>query len=229
MVALFYVASCNNGGYDADVDETQTETEGTLIQEGHGRRPNIELTLEEKRQLVDEILVNMEGDSLSFGFLSKMARKHNIHRSTTTRWFQVIKNHLGEETAIDVRTKKLGQTRPKPKEYSDEWLVSVPLYKRTTERSYVVALHVSSLVIHRLKKKGRLRTHTSSNHPALTDNHKIARLKWVLSYVHLVPSVGNPTFRDMKHTIHIDEKWFYLNPETRTFYLLPNEDNPYRA
>ncbi|XP_021729832.1 uncharacterized protein LOC110696804 [Chenopodium quinoa] len=185
-----------DGGYDVDVDEIHIEIEGTPIEEGHGRRANRELTLEEKRQLVDEILVNMEGDLLPFGFLSKMARKHNVHRSTTTRWFQVIKKHLGEGT---------------------------------TEMSYVAALHMSSSVIHRLKKKGRLRTHTSTNHPSLTDNHKIARLKWVLSYVHPVPSVGNPNFRDMKHTIHIDEKWFYLNPETRTFYLLPNEDNPYRA
>ncbi|XP_021732123.1 uncharacterized protein LOC110698927 [Chenopodium quinoa] len=33
----------------------------------------------------------------------------------------------------------------------------------------------------------------------------------------------------MQHVVHIDEKWFYLNPETRRFYLLPNEPNPYRC
>ncbi|XP_021763658.1 uncharacterized protein LOC110728293 [Chenopodium quinoa] len=31
----------------------------------------------------------------------------------------------------------------------------------------------------------------------------------------------------MQQVVHIDEKWFYLNPETRKFYLLPNEPNPY--
>ncbi|XP_021720009.1 uncharacterized protein LOC110687692 [Chenopodium quinoa] len=130
----------------------------------------------------------MEGDSLPRGYLSTLARKYNVHRSTTTRWFQ-----------------------------------------RTTERSYVVALHASSSTIHRLRKKGRFRTHTSTNYPALTDNHKIARLKWVLSFVNPIPVVGDPTFRDRQQTIHIDEKWFYLNLETRTFYLLPNEEDPYRA
>ncbi|XP_021752866.1 uncharacterized protein LOC110718342 [Chenopodium quinoa] len=33
----------------------------------------------------------------------------------------------------------------------------------------------------------------------------------------------------MQQWIHIDEKWFFINPETRTFYLLPAEDNPYKA
>ncbi|XP_021765211.1 uncharacterized protein LOC110729705 [Chenopodium quinoa] len=33
----------------------------------------------------------------------------------------------------------------------------------------------------------------------------------------------------MQEVIHIDEKWFYLNPETRKFYLLPKEEDPYRC
>ncbi|XP_021726177.1 uncharacterized protein LOC110693346 [Chenopodium quinoa] len=33
----------------------------------------------------------------------------------------------------------------------------------------------------------------------------------------------------MQQVVHIDEKWFFLNPDTRTFYLLPNEPNPYRC
>ncbi|XP_021755275.1 uncharacterized protein LOC110720547 [Chenopodium quinoa] len=33
----------------------------------------------------------------------------------------------------------------------------------------------------------------------------------------------------MQQWIHLDEKWFYINLETRTFFLLPTEDDPYRA
>ncbi|XP_021719068.1 uncharacterized protein LOC110686772 [Chenopodium quinoa] len=110
----------------------------------------------------------------------------------------------------------------------DEWLQSVPLYKRTTERSYAAALKVSHGFLHNLKKKGRLRTHTSTNHPSLTSNHKLARLKWALGHIHPIPPVGDLTFMDMQQVIHIDEKWFYMNPETRRFYLLLKEENPYR-
>ncbi|XP_021775169.1 uncharacterized protein LOC110739022 [Chenopodium quinoa] len=184
------------GGYDGDDDD---EVHGPLHMYDRQSR---EMTVEEKRHLVDEIMLNMEGDSLPRGFLSSLARKHHVHRSTTTRWF---------------------------KEYTDEFLTSVPLYKRQTERGYAAALNVSKSAIHRLRKRGRLRTHTSTNKPALTDQHKITRMKWVLSHITPIPAEGDPLFEDMQQCIHIDEKWFFINPETRTFYLLPAEDNPYRA
>ncbi|XP_021717683.1 uncharacterized protein LOC110685465 [Chenopodium quinoa] len=188
-----------------------------------------QLTVMQKREMVDAILLKLDGEDFPRGFLSQIAINFNIHRSTTLRLFTKIKKQMAQGNVIDVRNKRLGKTGPRPTEYTDEFLQSVPLYKRTTERSYGAALNISHVTIHKLKKKGRLRTHTSTNHPALTSNHKIARLKWVLS--HLLPAEqnGNPKFEDMQEVIHIDEKWFYLNPETRRFYLLPNEPNPYRC
>ncbi|XP_021749691.1 uncharacterized protein LOC110715416 [Chenopodium quinoa] len=52
-------------------------------------------------------------------------------------------------------------------------------------------------------------------------------MKWVLSHLMPAEDSGDPKFVDMQQVVHIDEKWFYLNPETRRFYLLPNEANPY--
>ncbi|XP_021721939.1 uncharacterized protein LOC110689458 [Chenopodium quinoa] len=149
--------------------------------------------------------------------------------------FFSLEQLLGEEQEVLSSDSSLSstdsedETGPKPKEYSDEWLQSVPLYKRTTERSYAGALNVSHSTIHKLRKKGRLRTHTSTNHPALTSNHKVARLKWVLSHINPIPTQGDTKFVDMQEVIHIDEKWFYLNPETSKFYLLPKEEDPYRC
>ena len=195
------------GGYDGDDDG---EVHGPLHMYGRQSR---EMTVEEKRQLVDEIMLNMEGDSLPRGFLSSLARKHHVHRSTTTRWFKVIKQHILEGNVVDVRTKKIGTIGRKQKEYTDEFLTSVPLYKRQTERGYAAALNVSKSTIHRLRKRGRLRTHTSTNKPALTDQHKITRMKWVLSHITPIPAEGDPLFEDMQQWIHIDEKWFFINPE----------------
>lgn len=103
---------------------------------------------------------------------------------------------------------------------------------RQTERSYAAALKISHVTLHNLKKKGRLRTHTqhtSCNMSALTSDHKVARLKWVLSHINPITRDEDPTFVDMNHVIHIDEKWFYLNPDKRRFYLLSSEEDPYRA
>ncbi|XP_021763641.1 uncharacterized protein LOC110728273 [Chenopodium quinoa] len=171
----------------------------------------------------------MVGDTLPRGMLTSLAKKHHVHKSTTSRWLKIVKQHMQLGEVVDVRTKKLGKTGRKPFEYSDEWLMSVPLYKRTTNRSYGAALHVNHMVIHRLKKRGRLRVVSASNHPTLSENHKVARLKWVLQHIHPIPSEGDPTIMDMQHHIHIEEKWFYLDPETRTFYLTPNEEVPYKA
>ncbi|XP_021719359.1 uncharacterized protein LOC110687035 [Chenopodium quinoa] len=130
---------------------------------------------------------------------------------------------------IDVRTKKYGRTGPKPREFSNEFLQSVPLYLRQTKRSYAAALKISHETLHNLKIKGRLRTHTCSNKPALTADHKVARIKWVLSHINPITAEGDPTFVAMDQVIHIDEKWFYLNPDKRRFYLLPGEEDPYMA
>ncbi|XP_021766646.1 uncharacterized protein LOC110731119 [Chenopodium quinoa] len=91
------------------------------------------------------------------------------------------------------------------------------------------ALNISHVTLHYLKKKGRLRTHTASSKPALTSYHKVVRMKWVLSHINLIQGNENPTFEDMQYTIHIDEKWFYLNPNKRRFYLLPSKEDPYMA
>ncbi|XP_021725280.1 uncharacterized protein LOC110692552 [Chenopodium quinoa] len=210
-------------GYDVDDDG---ELHGPLHMYGRQSR---EMTVEEKRQLVDEIMLNMEGDYFPRGFLSSLARKHHVHRSTTTRWFKVIKQHMLDGNSVDVRIKKIGNVGRKQKEYTNEFLTFVPLYKRQTERGYATTLHVFKSAIHRLRKRGRLRTQTSKNKQALTGQHKIARLKWVLSHITPIRAEWDPSFEHMQQWIHIDEKWFFINPETRTFYLLPTEDNPYRA
>ncbi|XP_021719057.1 uncharacterized protein LOC110686760 [Chenopodium quinoa] len=213
----------DNNSYEASQGNNNAEEE-----EGHVHPTSRkQLTVTKKRQLIDEFLMKMNQGQLPRGLLSAVAKQHGIHRSTATRVWQFVQDSIAKGNFINVRSKKLGKKGRQPKFISDEELQSVPLYKRVTERSYAAALKVSHGFIHNLKKKGRLRTHSATNHPALTSNHKLARLKWALAHIHPIPQVGNPTFIDMQQVIHIDEKWFYMNPETRQFYLLSKEENPY--
>ncbi|XP_021726134.1 uncharacterized protein LOC110693281 [Chenopodium quinoa] len=219
--------------YNIDDESMDEDSEGDSSAEEHQAEAQPtsrkQLTMQQKCQIVDDFLLHMHGGELPRGCLSQMARKYKIYRSTSMRVWQFVKQSIAQGNVIDVRSKKLGKTRPKPRIITDEYLQSVPLYKKTTERSYAAALKVSHGYLHSLKKKGRLRTHTSANHLALTSNHKVARLKWALAHIYPIPAVGDPTFIDMQQVIHIDEKWFYMNPETRRFYLLPKEENPYRC
>ncbi|XP_021732156.1 uncharacterized protein LOC110698960 [Chenopodium quinoa] len=175
------------------------------------------------------MLLVLRNGKLPRGHLTHLARQFCVHKSTITRVFQDIKQQLEGGNVIDVRNKKIGKCGPKSREYTAEFLQPVPLHLRTTERGYAGALKISKSTLHELKKKGVLRTHTSTNKPRLTSNHKIARLTWVLSHIQPATHTSPPTFHAMNHVIHIDEKWFYLNPDTRRFYLLPNEEDPYRC
>lgn len=94
-------SSNEDNGYDADDDDAQEE-EPHQDEEAEGARASREMTVDEKRLIVDDILLNMEGVSLPKGYLSNLVRKHNVHKSITTTWFQVIKQHLLEGNVIDV-------------------------------------------------------------------------------------------------------------------------------
>ncbi|XP_021740067.1 uncharacterized protein LOC110706452 [Chenopodium quinoa] len=188
-----------------------------------------QLTMYQRREIVDAMLVKMQDGTLPRGYKMQLSTQFRVHKSTITRIFTDIKQQMEEGNMIDVRTKKYGKTGPKPREFTDEFLQLVPLYLRRSERSYAAALNISHVTLHYLKKKGSLRTHTTSCKPALTSDHKIARMKWVLSHINPVEGNQDPSFEDMSYSIHIDEKWFYLNPDKRRFYLLPSEEDPYMA
>ncbi|XP_021775181.1 uncharacterized protein LOC110739035 [Chenopodium quinoa] len=224
-----------DGNQEEQQQQPQTETNvlNTQMQqqghEGTGLVCRKQLTLQQRRKIVDAILLKMSNGTLPRGHMKQLASEFNVHKSTITRIFSDIKKQLATGDLIDVRTKKFGKTGRKPMEISDETLQSVPLHLRQTERSYAGALKISLTTVHNLKKRGRLRTHTCCNKPLLTSDHKVARLRWILSHINPITGNEDPTFVDMRNVIHCDEKWFYLNPDKRRFYLLPCEEDPYMA
>ncbi|XP_021749713.1 uncharacterized protein LOC110715439 [Chenopodium quinoa] len=221
---------------DSENEEEHSQQQHTNTNEGLSASQQADTTSrkqlsmeKKKREIIDAMLLQMQDGQLPRGVKAQMAVTFQVHKSAITRVFDDLTKKMSEGNVIDVRNNKLGKVGRKPMEYSDEFLQLVPLYKRTTKRSYASALKISHVTIHNLKKRGRLRTHTSTNKPTLTSNHKVARLKWALAHVNPIPAQGDPKFVNMQYSIHIDEKWFWLNPETRKFYLLPKEENPYRC
>ncbi|XP_021761180.1 uncharacterized protein LOC110726017 [Chenopodium quinoa] len=230
-----YNSDNENMKKEAEIEDTtinnnnqtqQDETQASLFKEGTHQPNRKQLNMHQKREIVDAMLLKMQDGNLPRGYKVELSIMFKVHKSTITRLFNEIKRQMAEGNLIDVRSKKIGRTGPKPMELSDEFLQSVPLHLRQTERSYAAALNISHVTLHYLKKKGRIRTHTASSKPALTSDHKVARMKWVLSHINPIQGNENPTFDDMKYSIHIDEKWFYLNPDKRRFYLLPSEKIP---
>jgi hypothetical protein len=62
--------------------------------------------------------------------------------------------------------------------------------------------------------------------PKLTPDHRRNRLNFVLSKI----DAGDPTMYDAQfNTIHIDEKWFYMDKVKRKVYLTEDEAPPERT
>lgn len=60
--------------------------------------------------------------------------------------------------------------------------------------------------------------------PQLTDASKATRLYYCLGHVNSTLSL----FDKMYDVVHVDEKYFYVTEVKKRFYLLPDEDVPYR-
>ncbi|CAO2812769.1 unnamed protein product [Amaranthus hypochondriacus] len=127
--------------------QEQTEAHMQQVQQPKGRK---QLTVHQKRQLVDAFLHNLVGKELPRGFQSSQAKKFNVHKSTILRLHREVLRQMEFGNVIDVRSKKLGRTGPKPFIFTDQMLQSVPLCKKTTCRSYAAALNVSHGTIQKI-------------------------------------------------------------------------------
>lgn len=225
---LFYAQDLVSSDSEPD-SETEHETATIITPHVSNGREQTELSVAEKRKILDDLLTISKQNKLARGVITTTATKYGVHRTTISRLWNDAVKQKGTGVPINVQSKKVGKVGRKPIIFSEEWLQSVPLHKRTIVRSFAGALRVSPSLIYRLLKKGLLRSHTSSNHPAVTAAHKLQRMKWVLKHIEPSTPTQKPVFQSMHNVIHIDEKWFYLNPDTRRFYLLPREDDPYRC
>ncbi|XP_010687393.1 uncharacterized protein LOC104901503 [Beta vulgaris subsp. vulgaris] len=224
----------DEGGTTADGNEAEQQH-----QQSQPHQPNTEiqntvssstqkphLTLTKRRMLVDDLLTSEINGKFPWGVKRKIARKHGISRMMLDRIWKDAKKQRETGHAIDVRNKKAGRCGRKLKIYDEQWLQSVPLQLRTSIRAFAGSLRVLQSNVYRLLKQGKLRSHTSSTHPKLTEDHKFQRMKWVLQHILPATRTQPPKFVDMQN-VHIDEKWCYLSPDMRMFYLLPAEDDPY--
>jgi hypothetical protein len=60
----------------------------------------------------------------------------------------------------------------------------------------------------------------------LKEANKEERLWWCLSMLDPRTLQTEPKFIDMENIIHLDEKWFYATKKDKTYYLLPQEEDP---
>ncbi|XP_057250640.1 uncharacterized protein LOC125497841 [Beta vulgaris subsp. vulgaris] len=163
------------------------------------------------------------------GLFNKTAAEYEVNRSTIYRIWKDAKRQMTSSGIINAKHKKKGRSGRKFIDVNLDTLRAIPKKNRTTLRSFGEALQVSPSTIYRWVKRGILRPHTNSIKPKLTEAHKVKRLTWVLSLSIPKTVTELSKFQNLSNMIHIDEKWFYMSHVTHRYYLLADEEDPYRS
>uniref|UniRef100_A0ACD5WCC7 Uncharacterized protein n=1 Tax=Avena sativa TaxID=4498 RepID=A0ACD5WCC7_AVESA len=136
-----------------------------------------------------------------------------------------------QEQEVDFSNKRKGNCGRKRKDlHLSERVPQIELNKRGTLRALARSLDVPYSTLQRRLTWGDLRRHTSSLKPFQSAENKIKRLKFCISMIdETTISKAMPSFKSMENIIHIDEKWFDMTKRNRTYYLLPEEEDPLRT
>ncbi len=117
--------------------------------------------------------------------------------------------------------------RGRPRKFTDEEfknkMSAVPFSKRTTLRSLAAEMDLQISTLWSYLYEGKIKRHSNTIKPVLTDKNKELRFKYCCS------NVQNGRFNHFLNDVHIDEKWYYLTKTKETYYLLPDEEPPERS
>lgn len=102
---------------------------------------------------------------------------------------------------------------------------TVPVKQRQTIRRLSYGINVPKSSTHRMMKRQQIKRVSSHLKPLLSEENQLQRLQFSLDQVNLATC----QFTKTTQKVHVDEKWFYLSKEKNTYYLLPDEEEPYSA
>ncbi|KAK9727222.1 hypothetical protein RND81_05G266600 [Saponaria officinalis] len=187
------------------------------------------LTTNEKDSMVHFILANSKKGEPELGIIGDAAAKWGVSRKTAGKWWGRAKEKMALGEPIHLPSHKMGNTNKPRVIINKEAIKAIPKKKRDNMGKLSKQLGIGYGTIQRWVKSGSLKKHTNALHPSLTDANKFQRLIFSLNSTFLDSGDLNVKFKDMSNHVHIDEKWFYLTKTTDTYYILPEEDDPYRS
>ncbi|CAM9907919.1 unnamed protein product [Pylaiella littoralis] len=144
-------------------------------------------------------------------------------------WRKYDQQHTARVASPNLANARKGNSGRKgiDKQELRERLRDIPLNDRTTQRRLAAALGIPHSTLSKNLKALGLRPHSNVLKPFLTDEGKVERLRWVMSWVRSA-AAGSRVLHDFDDVVHVDEKWFYLFVDGQKFYLYDEEEPPVR-
>ena len=187
------------------------------------------LTSNMKNLVVQFLLKHSHLGVLRRGTVMEAAGEFSISRKTVYRLWKVAKDQMQQGEPAIMEGKLKGYQHADKLNLDEDKVRNLSTLQRSSIRTMACNLSVSKTTIHNWIKQDKLRPHTNAIKPALTELNKLARLKWCLTQLQPSITQGKVHFHGMHNIVHIDEKWFYMTKTSDMYYLLPDEDEPYRS
>ncbi|KAI5439433.1 hypothetical protein KIW84_024998 [Lathyrus oleraceus] len=211
--------------YESDGETESIAAMSTMVQhEPETFREKRSFINNDQRKIIAQLLIkNSCGGKLKSGTVIWLASKYSVSIDVIYRiWKQV--SQTGD--ASHKRTKNCGRKRVA---VDIEKVRDISLAKRSTLQSLAFALGISKTALFKFVKDGTLRRHSNALKPQMKDSNMKDRLRFCLSMLEETSLPHDPEFKSMHNIVHIDEKWFYMTKKSANYYLLENENEPYRT
>ena len=194
-------------------------------------RTNYNLTDSERDKVLQFLLQNVKDagadqPELKYGTLKAASEKFSCNRNTITNiWNRAKKSH-SEGGPMDVKHKRKGRCGHKPIDRTAnlEMMRRAPMTRRQTVRSLAHTIRMPVSSTFNLLKKQVITRVSSRLKPTLTSENEETRLRFAAEHV----DASTQQFCSFMNTVHVDEKWFYLDKDKKSFYILPGEELPHR-
>ncbi|XP_063942703.1 uncharacterized protein LOC135150363 [Daucus carota subsp. sativus] len=185
------------------------------------------LTDSEKRKISQHLSLNYNKNQLKCGKINQLAKDYGVSRITIWKIWKVVLKSIKEGHLPDVDRRYKGANVKIQMDL--EKVKSIPLKLRTNIRTLACQLGASKSMVHRLVRKGKIKSHSNALKPFLTSSNMVDRVKFVLNHIEPLTLYTSPSYVGMYNVVHIDEKWFYMTRHAQKFYMLPCEEELHRT
>ncbi|XP_042029865.1 uncharacterized protein LOC121776762 [Salvia splendens] len=194
-----------------------------------GPRATLSLSSQMKNHIVQFLQQQCQAGALPHGSFQEAAKRFKVHRRTVSRVWGIAKQQIEDGKPVIMRGRASGYTKKTGKvHFDDDKFRQLSFLERSCYRKLACKMGVSKTTVGRWAKNNLIRPHTNAIKPTLTEVNKISRMRWCLTHIQPAMDEGKLFYHAMHNTVHIDEKWFYMTKASNRYYLLPDEDEPYR-
>jgi len=195
------------------------------------RRSNTDLPVATRVAILFALHNLAKDDVLPRGALTDVGRQYECDRTTVAALWKHHRGAIASPTALnELQPRRKGRCgRPSiDNETIQDAIRAVHLPLRQSVRSTAHYAGLSATTLHDRVTKGAVECRSTNLKPDLTPKHLHLRVDFCLKHVKSCGAESGFEFKGMDDTIHVDEKWFWLDKDARGYYVVPGEVVPTR-